>query len=170
MSQSIRALQFWALTVLISVLGSNTTAQEQPEGRVILEVTGALGRTNADGAMRYDLAMLDALGSHQVITRTPWTDGDTVFEGVLLRDLMADVEANGTEADAIALNDYTVGIPLQDGEQYDVILALRADGRVLTVRNRGPVWIIYPWNDEPDLQNEVYYSRSIWQLKTLDVR
>ena len=40
----------------------------------------------------------------------------------------------------------------------------------LTVRQRGPLWVIYPWSDQPNLQNEVYYSRSIWQLKALEVR
>ncbi|MDJ0824095.1 MAG: molybdopterin-dependent oxidoreductase [Rhodobacter sp.] len=158
--------------MLFSVLGFAAAAQEQPQGPVILEVTGAIGNTNDEGdtAMRYDLAMLDAVGTHELVTRTPWTDGQTRFEGVLLRDLMADVNAQGTEAAAIALNDYTITIPLMDGESYDVILALRANGQILTVRNKGPVWIIYPWSDDPDLQNEVYYSRSIWQLKTLDVR
>ena len=161
MPRIIKILQRLSLAVLLTLAAQASIARDQPEGRVILEVTGAIGETNADGAMRYDLAMLDALDRHEVITRTPWTEGETLFEGVLLRDVLADAGATGTMVDAIALNDYTVTIPVQDSEEYDVILALRVDGQVLTVRNRGPIWVIYPWSDEPDLQNEVYYSRSI---------
>lgn len=172
MSVSIASICCRAAAVICWAVLTMTAAaaQGQPEGPVVLEVRGAIGATNADGAMRYDLAMLDALGLTELVTRTPWTEGDTRFEGVLLRDVMADVQARGTEADAIALNDYTVTIPLLDAEMYDVILATRADGEVLTVRNRGPLWVVYPWNEEPELQNEIYYSRSIWQLKTLEIR
>lgn len=170
MTKPVAILRSLAVAALVAMLGLGAWAQDKPQGRVILEVTGAIAKTNADGAMRYDRAMLEALGTREIVTRTPWTEGNIRFEGVLLRDVMADVGATSTEVDAVALNDYTVTIPLIDAETHDVILALKADGEDLTVRNRGPVWVIYPWNDDPDLRNEVYYSRSIWQLKALDVR
>ncbi len=141
-----------------------------PQGRVILEISGAITETNTDNAMRYDLAMLEALGTHEIVTATPWTEGTTTFQGVLARDLMADVGATGSTVAAVALNDYTVEIPFADFAAYDVIFALRKDGEILTVRDRGPLWVIYPWTDEPSLQNELFYSRSIWQLRALEVR
>ena len=88
---------------------------------------------------------------------------------MLVRDILANVGATGTSVGATALNDYTVTIPVSDFQDYDVILATRRDGEVLSVRDRGPVWIIYPWTDQPNLQNEVIFSRSIWQLKSLFV-
>ncbi len=148
----------------------SSVAQDAPEGRVILTVGGEIATTNLDGAMQYDRAMLEALGMHTVVTETPWTDGDVTFEGVLLRDLLADVGADGGIIAAVALNDYTATIPASDAVDFDVILAMRQDGEILTVRQRGPLWVIYPWSDRPGLQNEVYYSRSIWQLKALEVR
>jgi hypothetical protein len=136
---------------------------------VILEVSGEITNANSDGIMAYDLEMLDALGMTTVTTETPWTEGAVSYQGVLARDLLAHAGATGTNVGAVALNDYTVTIPMSDFTDYDVILATRAGGEVLTVRQRGPIWIIYPWSDEPELQNEVYYSRSIWQLKSLTV-
>ena len=152
------------------VLPSDSIAQDAPEGRVILTISGEISATNTDGAMQYDRAMLEALGLHTVVTETPWTDGDVTFEGVLLRDLLNAVGANGEMIAAVALNDYAAKIPASDADDYDVILAMRQDGEQLTVRQRGPLWVIYPWSDVPGLQNEVYYSRAIWQLKALEVR
>jgi len=167
----LRAIPLAMLAVAAAiVLPSAGIAQDAPEGRVILTVSGEITAANVDGTMQYDRAMLEAFGLHTVVTETPWTDGDVSFEGVLLRDLLADVGATGDTIAAIALNDYTVTIPALDAQEYDVILAMRQDGEQLTVRQRGPLWVIYPWSDVPGLQNEVYYSRAIWQLKTLEVR
>jgi hypothetical protein len=44
------------------------------------------------------------------------------------------------------------------------------NGEHLRVRTKGPLWVIYPWNDYSELQSESYYSRSIWQLRSLNVR
>lgn len=160
----------WLAGIWCVALGTAGIAQQAPTGRVILEISGAITNVNGDGVMRYDRDMLEALGMHEIITETPWTDGSVTFRGVLARDLMASAGATGTQIKAIALNDYSVEIPVPDFETYGVILALQKDGEYLTVRNRGPLWIIYPWTDETELQNELYYSRSIWQLRTIDVR
>ncbi len=159
-----------ALLVGLVISATLVGALEAPTGRIILQVSGEITESNSDGSMEFDLDMLDALGVTTVTTETPWTEGPVSFQGVLIRDLLATVGSTGTSVDAEALNDYTVTIPVSDFSQYDVILATRANGEVLTVRDRGPVWIIYPWTDQPMLQNEIYYSRSIWQLKSLIVK
>ena len=145
-------------------------AQDAPTGRVILEVSGDIARTNGEGVMRYDLAMLESLGAHEILTETPWTHGMHSFVGVLARDIMKDVDAQGTKITATALNDYSVDIPIIDFQQFGVIFAFQKDSKYLTVRGRGPLWVIYPWSSESSLQNELYYSRSIWQLQSIDVR
>lgn len=145
-------------------------AQERPAGPIILEVSGAITRSNGDGVMRYDRQMLEALGTEDLATETPWTDGLVTFTGVPARALMEDVGAIGSVVDATALNDYTVTIPLGDFADYEVILAIEKDGVPLTVRDRGPVWVVYPWSDMRELNNDLYYARSIWQLQRLHVR
>ena len=68
--------------------------------------------------------MLERIGTSVVTTITPWTDGEVTFGGVLARDLMNAVEAAGSQVHAIALNDYTVDIPLSDLVGGEVLLAL----------------------------------------------
>ncbi|HEX9857587.1 MAG TPA: oxidoreductase, partial [Paracoccaceae bacterium] len=44
------------------------------------------------------------------------------------------------------------------------------NGVPLSVRDMGPLWVIYPYDSDVDYQSEVIYSRSIWQLQRMDIR
>jgi hypothetical protein len=78
--------------------------------------------------------------------------------------------ARGSGLRASALNDYTIEIPIAELRQYPVLLALDRDGQPLSVRHRGPIWLVYPWSDFPELDDRVHRQRSIWQLVELEVR
>lgn len=142
----------------------------QPTGPVILSVTGAIGHTNAPGAANFDRAMLESLGSTRMETGTPWTSGDSVFEGVLGSKLLEAVGAKGDVMLARALNDYTEEIPLSDFFEYPVLLALKADGQYMGVRDKGPIWVVYPTNQYPELDTHDVRGRWIWQLRELEIR
>ncbi|MEJ6114555.1 hypothetical protein [Aeromonas salmonicida] len=51
-----------------------------------------------------------------------------------------------------------------------MLLAEKQDGKVLTLRNKGPLWIIYPLSEYPELNKEVYHSRMVWQLTALEIK
>ncbi len=162
-----------ALVLWLAAAAVPSRADEEladPVGKVILRIDGAIGRTNRDGAAVFDRAMLEALPSATIVTRTPWTDGETTFEGPLARSVLGLVEAQGTEVWAAALDDFAATIPIDDFERYDVILALKMNGEPMRIRDRGPLWVIYPWSDHPSLITETYHGRSVWQLKSLQVR
>lgn len=128
-------------------------------------------RAAANGAaMSFTRADLEALGLHRIEAETPWADGKTVFEGPLLRDVLGKAGVEGETLEAVALNDYRVEIPVSDSAEFEMILAMRVNGQQIGVRERGPLWVIYPWDQHPELRGELYYSRSIWQLKELIVK
>lgn len=145
-------------------------ALDFPRGPVILTVSGLIGRSNKAGQAILDAAALRSLPQTVIRTNTPWTEGMIDFEGPLLRDVLKLVGAEGDVLRAKAINDYYVEIPLSDALRYDVILAMRMNGREMTVRSKGPLWVIYPWNSATELRSETYYSRSIWQLMSLDIQ
>ena len=149
--------------LLVSVLASSVLADDA----VVLTIDG---RIAGDTAVDFTLADLQALGVERIETTTPWHDGAMVFEGVSLSRLMEHVGAQGDKLTAITLNDFYTEIPLSDAEAYGVLLAYRANGSILTVRDKGPLFVIYPFDRYPDLRNELYYSRSIWQLRRLTVK
>ena len=77
--------------------------------------------------------------------------------------------STGSEVRASALNDFESTIPLADFKQYPVLLAMAMDGQQLRVRDKGPVWIVYPWSDYPGLDDLPTRRKSVWQLRSLRV-
>jgi hypothetical protein len=141
-----------------------------PKSDVVLTVDGAIANTTDGKRAEFDLAALEALGVIVIETSTPWTDGVVRYEGVLARDLMKQVGASGTKVVATALNDYAAEIPLSDLTDHDVILALKANGQYLPIRDKGPIFIVYPLDSDPALLNNATYSRCVWQLARLTVQ
>lgn len=141
-----------------------------PTGRVVLTVTGKIANTNAPGAARFDAAMLEALGVRTTRTKTPWHEGVVTFEGPLGRALLDKVGATGSTMAIVALNDYAVDVPIADFRDNDVILAMKRDGKVMDVRDRGPIFVIYPFDRNPELWTEKYFNRSAWQVKSIEVK
>jgi hypothetical protein len=156
--------------VTLALLGAPAAAQElsKPSGDVILTIDGSIAATNTDGAADFDLQMLEAMPKVTISTSTPWTAGTTVFEGVLLKDLLAATGADGASLTAVALNDYAVPLPVSDADEGAVV-AYRMDGEYMPVRAKGPLWIMFPFDDRPELKTEAAYSRCVWQLRRITV-
>ena len=106
----------------------------------------------AQAEVRFSEADLLALPQVTVRTRTEFTDGVVEFVGPLARDAVASIDT-GTAAGVhlVAVNDYAIDIPLSDLIKYDVILAMQANGKRLSRRDKGPVWLMYPLDDHPCL-------------------
>ena len=145
-------------------------ALAKPSGPVILTVTGAIAQTNAPGRAEFDLAMLEALGVETVTTTTSWTDGPQVFEGVRASKLLKAVGAEGTAVDATALNDYVAEIPMDLLQNFPTLLAFRQNGDAMTSRDKGPVWLVFPRDDFPELNDPRIDIRWVWQLESINVR
>jgi hypothetical protein len=51
-----------------------------------------------------------------------------------------------------------------------VLLARLLDDKPMAVRDKGPLFIIYPFDSSAELRTTVYFSRSAWQLKSIEVQ
>ncbi|WP_261193523.1 molybdopterin-dependent oxidoreductase [Pseudoruegeria sp. SHC-113] len=140
-----------------------------PQGEVLLTVSGAISSTNAEGTAQFDLGMLQGMAVTEFTTTTIWTDGEDSYTGVVLKTLLESLGAEGTTLKASAINDYTIEIPVDSLTDAYPIVAYFQNGAEMPVRNKGPLWVIYPYASDTDLQSEVIYSRSIWQLDRLEV-
>jgi hypothetical protein len=146
------------------------TALPAPHGTAILTMTGAIAHTNAVGSATFDADMFASFPRRKITTATPWYDQPRTFEGPLLRDLLAAVGASGRTLKVEALNDYAADLPFADALAYDVVVADRIDGETIPVRERGPLFIIYPFDQVPQLKTEQYYQRAVWQVKSIEVQ
>lgn len=159
-----------SLFAVSGLLCISAYALEAPKERPILSVSGAVSVKNAGEVARFDMKMLEALPQHSFTTRTPWYNRPVKFTGPLLVDVLAAVGAKGESVLATAINDYTITIPMADARTHKVIVARLLDDKPMPVREKGPLFVIYPFDSDAALRTSTYYERSIWQLKALEIR
>ncbi len=141
-----------------------------PQDEVLLTVSGAIAETNTEaGEAVFDRAMLEALDPVIIETSTIWTDGVQRFRGVPLVTLLDRLGAEGTILRALALNDYAIEIPVSDAVEGGPIIAFERNDEPMSVRDKGPLWVIYPYDAVPEYKSERIYARSIWQLVSIEV-
>lgn len=157
-----------ALAVLVGAAELRAESLPQPTGEVLLTVEGNIGATNRNGAADFDLTMLREIGWQAAESYTDWTEGPQMFEGVPLDRLLQAVQAKGDMLRAVALNDYAVEIPASDAAEYDVLLAIRRNGEAMPVRDKGPIWIIYPQADS-STRVGAHNDKMVWQLRRIRV-
>lgn len=161
-----------SLTALPLLAPTAARPLETPEGAVLLTVSGRVRQPNRGNVAVFDMAMLEQLPQTSFVTRTPWYAQARKFTGPLLRDVLAAAGIPGTpggQLRAVALNDYRVDIPADDAQRFDLLLARLLDDKPMTVRDKGPLFIIYPFDQQTLLRNALYYSRCAWQLKAIEV-
>ncbi len=141
----------------------------KPAGKVLLTLSGNIKNTNEDGKAVFDIASLEKLGMVSFQTTSPWYNGRTTFTGIPLQKLMDYVGAEGSVVRITALNDYTTVVPLNDFKKYNVILALKVNGEYMRIRDKGPLFVVYPYDSMPELNNQIYYSRSAWQVSKMNI-
>lgn len=146
------------------------TELDEPRGIVVLTISGDVPTTNVDQTAQFDLEMLMAMPKAEYQTSTIWTEGIKSFVGVPLKALLASVGVTTGSTAATAINDYAVDIPLESLTDEAPIIAYEMDGSQLSVRQKGPLWVVYPYDSDVDFQSEVIYSRSIWQLDRMVVK
>lgn len=151
---------FWCVaTAFVMGLAVPAAADED----VVLNVR--IGETEQS----YSVEALKALGDVEVETTTIWTEGMQHFAGVPLKTVLDALGAQEGVVVASAVNDYAVKIPLSEVSPEAPIIAFERNGLTMSRRNKGPLWVIYPYDSDPSYRTEEVYSRSIWQLNRLAV-
>ena len=159
-----------ALAALPLAAPLSASALDTPDGPVVLTVTGQVREPNRGAAAVFDMAMLAQLPQASFSTHTPWYAQARKFTGPLLRDVLAATGSRGSLLRVFALNDYRVDIPFDDAQRYDLLLARLLDDKPMPVREKGPLFIIYPFDQHEELRNALYFSRCAWQLKAIEVQ
>jgi hypothetical protein len=145
-------------------------ALDAPKGKVILTIHGKhLGHPNVGETAQFDLEMLEALPGREASVDTPWIKDRTTFSGPFLRSVLQAAGATGESMTLSAINDYSAEVPFEDAEM-DTILATRLNGKPMSVRDKGPLFLIYPFDRNRDLYNEKYFNRSVWQIDEIEIK
>ncbi|MBS7538415.1 putative pterin-binding protein [Ancylobacter lacus] len=114
------------------------------------------------------LADIDKLAQVKIDTSTPWTSGLQHFRGPTISTLAALAPGKVASATVIAINDYAVTLPSAAWEKYGPILATRLNDQTMRVRDKGPFWVMFPIDSDPELAEQHYQSLMVWQVKQID--
>lgn len=160
------------LLVAAALLFAGTAGAQSPSpaARPFLTVSGKIAPKGGGDVVTFDRAQLEALGMQTMKTKTPWYPNIVTFEGIPLDTLLRTVGASGKTITAVALNDYASDIPVEDIAKYDVMLAIKRDGNYMPVSDKGPLFIVYPFDSNPELQNQKFFSRAVWQVSKIIVK
>ncbi len=167
-------LSRFALLATFIAISNAVEAQEVPwnaplVGPVILTVTGLDPERFPDGRQEFDVARLQSLGEHQITTSSMWTKGVHLYTGVMLRTLADHLILDDRDLKLHALNDYAIDMPLSEATPEGPMLAYLLDGAQMSVRDKGPIWVIYPFDSDAKFRKDQIYARSVWQLVRIEV-
>jgi hypothetical protein len=140
-----------------------------PKGDVLLKIIGNVANANADSTAAFDRDMLDAMPQVSFETTTQWTEGMNRFSGPSLRAVLDMVGADGALIKAKAANDYVVEIPFNVASETAPIIATTMNGQTMSLREKGPLWIVFPYDSSELYRTGEIYSYSIWQLVELNI-
>lgn len=164
-------LYLWFISLFI--LPCSVLAQPElpaPTGTVILTITGNISVTNREGAADFDDAMLAKLPQHSFTTKTPWTAGEHTYKGIKLSDLLERLDTEPKQLFAMALNHYSIEFDYSAVKDYPILIAQTLDGEPMSVSDKGPLWILYPMSDHPELDKPHHHHSMVWQLRSIEVR
>jgi hypothetical protein len=144
-------------------------------------VQGLAGSAAAEVILRVDVtgdgsdirelsdADLSALPQISFTTSTIWTTEPATYSGPSLAAVLDSLGAKGASLNMIAVNDYKVDMPWALIEQDTPIIANRINGQPFSIRDKGPLWVVFPYDSDPRFQTEEIYSFSIWQMNQIRV-
>ncbi|WP_439104461.1 oxidoreductase [Celeribacter marinus] len=146
-------------------------AKSEPEltGPTILTVYGDFDSDGVEDMRDFDLASLDAMTQGAFETTTIWTEGLQSFSGVYVHTILESLGLTEGELFVSAINDYVVSMPVSEMRPDEALLATRRNGDEMSIRDKGPIWVVYPYDSDDEFRSEVVYSRSVWQVKQLRV-
>ncbi len=154
--KSFIALVAWLILAgPFTVAGIRTAQASEPS----LTVAGP-----SIGERRLGLAEFKRLGGNELRTSTPFSEGVQLFTGIAGSQFVKATGVSGRNVHAEALNGYKVIIPWAVFATDSLLIAYERDGKPMAVRDKGPFWIVFPFDAGPEFRTDTYKSYAIWSI------
>lgn len=153
------------VTVTVAVTMTVTAAAAEED--ILLTVTPQAQPKSPIAQL--DRETLSTLPTTEFRTSTIWTAGPQTFTGVALSSLVDMLEIEAEALRAISVSDFAIDIPLDEIGPDAPIIAYLRDGAPMSRRDKGPLWLLYPYDSDKKYQSEVTYTRSVAQLDRIEI-
>lgn len=118
-----------------------------------------------NGHVTVSEAEFASLPQHELVTQTPWTTEKHTYRGVYMLDLLKKYDLlSYAKLTAIALNNYTTELTVGSMINGQALIAREDNGVKMKPRNKGPLWIVFPLSEHPELDNPDTHRMMVWQL------
>lgn len=145
-----------AASILIGIMVTSTSFSQ--------EITVLAASSDAQ-PMVLDITATQAMPQ----TSTIWTDGVQSYVGVALSDFQETTNATAETIRIVALNDYAIEVPVSDAVSDGPIIAYHLNDELMSARDKGPFWLVYPFDAKAEYRSETMCSRSTWQVNRMAV-
>lgn len=143
-----------------------------PAQDAVFTVSGNFTAKNAGATLALDLPTLEKFGLVKYKVNDPWLNANNEYTGVLVSDFLQTI---GASPDAqtlhlVAIDDYTVELKISDLKKWPILLATQTNGKYMSIADKGPTRIIFPYDISPDLDKAAYKDFWVWSIKSMEVR
>lgn len=122
----------------------------------------------AVGKKVYDLPALEQFPQYKTHLNTIWEESGE-FVGPKLIDVLNDAGINHFSLLYMeALNDYSVTVRSDQAGLQDALLAYQFNGKLLSLNEKGPFWLIWPQSSDRLLSRTDNGTVWIWNLSLID--
>lgn len=149
------------MLLLLLLIASGAEAKNAE--KIVLRVTSSINKVCS-----YTMNDLKMLPGKEIVTRNTWRKIPSSFQGPYIKSIVDSCNAGNktTTIKVKALNDYMISIPIED-LKYQPILAIIENGNPIPRSTKGPIWVMYPVSQYPELQNLEIDGKLIWQVKEM---
>ena len=160
--RSLACLKICLAAAYVLVLGTSSSAEAQ-------NLLSIVNSKQSEYPIRLTDADLLALPQISFTTSTPWTETPLTFSGPALSSVLQKYNITEGQLNLVALNKYEIDIPWDYVEDSSPIIANRINGEAFTVREKGPLWVVFPFDADERYTSFLTHSMSIWQLIRIEI-
>lgn len=111
---------------------------------------------------------LEALPQESFTTSTPWTKSIHTYQGPRLSLITSNFPQPFESIKVYGINGYAYDIKEKELKKYPFILAMKQDGKRMALRNKGPLWVLLPFNQYPKVDSiDEMLNKFVWQVNRI---
>lgn len=92
------------------------------------------------------------------------------FRGPALAEVLKLAGATGSDITLTAADDYAIDIAADEIKAFDPILAIEKDGVRMAPDDFGPFFVMWPFKETPEIDNETFQAKAIWSVVKIEVK
>ena len=122
------------------------------------------------GAVTLTRDEIAKLPQHELTEQPTSFPAALTFKGPLLADVLTLAGATGGDITLSAADDYKVDITADEMKAHNPILAIEKDGVRMAPDDFGPFFVMWPFKEKPEIDNEAFQAKAIWSVVKIEVR